>query len=120
MEALDLIRPLLQFKSQVQHWHWVTTSFAEHKAFGGAYEDFDSSMDDFIETFIGKYGRGNLPAFAIDIQPLSPAAIQKAMADFRLYLTGLTAEMPAATELLNIRDEVLGQLDHLAYRLSQT
>ena len=55
---MNLITNLLTIQNQMRVFHWQTQhkvgSFAQHNAFGTAYEDLDAHIDDFIEIFQGK------------------------------------------------------------------
>ena len=54
---MKLITPFLKIQQQLRIFHWQTESYAQHKAFGKAYEEFDDLIDTFVETYIGKYGK---------------------------------------------------------------
>jgi hypothetical protein len=47
----------IQLQAQMRILHWQTTSFAEHRAFGGFYDAADDIIDTLIEAIQGKYGR---------------------------------------------------------------
>jgi len=53
---MQLISPLLKIQNQLRIFHWQTQSYAQHKAFGKAYEELDALIDNFVEIFSGKYG----------------------------------------------------------------
>jgi hypothetical protein len=105
-------------------FHWQTQhkvgSFAQHSAFGTAYEDLDEHIDDFIEIYQGKKGAimASGGTFNITLHNLSDNA-----EDFvDEYITYLVEYVPqgledADTDLLNIRDEMLGILNQTKYRL---
>ena len=54
---MTIISPLIRMQQQLRIFHWQTRSYAQHKAFGKAYESLDDHIDDFVEVFMGKYGR---------------------------------------------------------------
>jgi DNA-binding ferritin-like protein len=117
---MNVITPLIQFQQQLRIFHWQTDSYAEHKAFGTAYEDIDDLIDTFVETYMGKFGRSKpTSTFQILLKPLnSNEVIDKAIKDFEFYLKDMNDQIPEETDLLNIRDEILGLVNHLKYRLS--
>ena len=57
---MNFITNLLTLQNQMRVFHWQTQhkvgSFAQHNAFGTAYEDLDAHIDDFIEIYQGKKG----------------------------------------------------------------
>ena len=105
-------------------FHWQTQhkvgSFAQHNAFGTAYEELDAHIDDFIEIFQGKNGAimASGGTFNLTLHNLSDNA-----EDFvDEYISYLVEYVPQSlqevdTDLLNIRDEMLGILNQTKYRL---
>jgi DNA-binding ferritin-like protein len=118
MTTSDLITGLLQFQQQIRLFHWMTESFAEHKAFGEAYEALDDQIDELVESFIGKFGRETPEEISLKLKPYGEKAIQQAFLAFRAFLASMTKEISGSTELLNMRDGILGEVDHLIYRLT--
>jgi DNA-binding ferritin-like protein len=116
---MQITAPLLQFQSQLKVWHWMTKSFAQHQAFGDAYEALSDSVDEFVETYFGRYGREPLAGIVVSLKTTVDAStVAAVIAEFKVYLGGLTGELREATDLLNMRDDILGEVDHLLYRLS--
>ena len=101
--------------------HWQTTSFARHNAYGGIYDSLNSLIDMYVEVSMGKYGRiESKNGFKIELanyNDISPT-------DFvDKYVNYLVNELPKSlektdTDLLNIRDEMLAQLNKLKYLLT--
>ncbi len=55
----SIISTLLHSRSQVHIFHWQTnsqTSFAEHMALGGYYDEIGDKMDGLVESYQGKHG----------------------------------------------------------------
>lgn len=116
-----IVTNLLTLHNQLKIHHWQTKSYAEHQALGGAYDALTEQIDEFIETFMGKYGRiESRDGFKIE---LSNYADLSTMDFVDKYITYLTDELPTGledsdTDLLNIRDEMLGGLNKLKYLLT--
>jgi len=51
---------LLQTQTQIKILHWQTKGYARHQAFGETYSNLDALIDDFVEIYMGKYGRFSL------------------------------------------------------------
>jgi hypothetical protein len=51
---MKLISPFLKIQQQLRIFHWQTESYAQHKAFGKAYEALDGLIDDFVEVYMGQ------------------------------------------------------------------
>jgi hypothetical protein len=116
-----IVTNLLTLHNQLKINHWQTKSYAEHQALGGAYDEFSDLIDEFIEVFMGKYGRiESRDGFKIELsnyKDLSPMDLCDKYVDY------LVNELPKGlentdTDLLNIRDEMLGQLNKLKYLLT--
>ncbi len=116
---MKVIQPMLQFQTEMRMFHWNTTSLAEHKAFGATYSALDGLIDDFVETYIGIFGRTENKAFTLEIPAFGDMAkTKKCISEFEAYLESITKEIPKDTDLLNMRDSILGEVSHLRYLLT--
>lgn len=114
-----MIGELLAMQNQMRIFHWQTESFAQHKAFGGAYEELDGLIDEFVEIFQGKNGiQKSSGGYRIKLENLDndPAAMIDVFVDY------LKDDLPkdledTDTDLLNIRDEMMGVLNQTKYLL---
>ena len=109
----------------VKLFHWKTHSYATHKATDELYDSLNEHMDKFIEVLLGKTGsRINLlNKKSISLVDLSSQEQLKAkVEEFKKYLVSLTNNRALSTmndtDLLNIRDEILGDLNKFLYLLS--
>lgn len=116
-----IVTNLLTLHNQLKIHHWQTKSYAEHQALGGAYDEFSGLIDEFIEVFMGKYGRiESKDGFKIELSNYKDIGT----VDFAdKYIDYLVNELPKSleesdTDLLNIRDEMLAQLNKLKYLLT--
>jgi DNA-binding ferritin-like protein len=109
----------------VKLYHWKTTSFAQHKATDELYSQLNESIDTFVETMLGKNGsRVNLTGTKniplLDYTELS--GFKKEVEQYKHYLIGMTNDAilknGSNTDLLNIRDEILGHLNQFTYLLT--
>jgi DNA-binding ferritin-like protein len=114
-----MIGSLIAMQSQMRVFHWQTESFAQHKAFGEAYEALDGLIDNFVEIYQGKNGIQN-PAEGLKIKLENLDDNPVDMID--VFIDYLKDDLPsmldkADTDLLNIRDEMLGTLNQTKYLL---
>jgi DNA-binding ferritin-like protein len=117
---MKLITPFLKIQQQLRIFHWQTESYAQHKAFGKAYEEFDDLIDTFVETYIGKYGKVKAKlTYNIELDNLTDNYMTY-INDYITYLLSLNNELDSSkdSDLLNIRDEMLTVLNRLKYLLS--
>ncbi len=117
---MNVITPLVQFQQQMRIFHWQTDSFARHKAFGKIYENLDGLVDEFVETYMGIFGKSKpVNNFNITLLPLEDDdVISDVLEDFVEYLKDMSLEIDDRTDLLNIRDSILGEVNKLKYLLT--
>lgn len=111
----------LQLQSQLRVLHWQTKSYAEHKALGKCYEGLDGLIDQYMEVHTGKYGNtlGN-PNFTFSVNNYKDSNSMGVINNAIYYLSHeLPQKLDATndTDLLNIRDEMLGVLNQTKYLL---
>lgn len=109
---------LIGLQQQMRICHWQTKGIARHEAFGGFYSDLDDLIDDFVEQAMGKYGRFvlNDETNTIQLANLSDINIKGLVHTTREALVQMTEQLdPTDTNLLNLRDEILGLLNKYAY-----
>jgi DNA-binding ferritin-like protein len=112
----DIVTHMLTIRNQVKLYHWQTGSFARHKATDDLTASLDEKIDEFVEVYMGKYGRPKVSG-TIKLHNFSDTAAKSFVAKETKYLT---VELPkkvktADTDLLNIRDEILGDLNKVLY-----
>jgi len=119
-ELDDVIQKLVQFEQQLRIIHWQTTNYEKHTALGIAYEGLGDLIDTFVEISTGKYGLLTLT----DGVKLANMTGDKDLTSYldahvKIFVS-LTEILDPATDsdLLNIRDEILGVVNHLRYRLT--
>lgn len=109
----------------IKLFHWKTHSYATHKATDDLYSKFNEHMDKFIEVLLGKSGmridlanKKQISLYDLNNQEELVSKINS----FKGYLVGLTnnkaMKIMSNTDLLNIRDEILGDMNQFLYLLS--
>ena len=117
----EILPHLLKCQNQIRLFHWQTTGDARHRALGKLYGKLDDAIDEFIETLIGKTHR---PIFkqgvTIQLQDLSVAGIDDYLVQLGDYLISLTDVLDPRkdSDLLNMRDGMLGDVNHTRYFLT--
>ena len=107
----------------VKLFHWRTKSYAAHKATDELYGKLNEHMDDFMEIFLGKQNDGRMifkhnNIRAADLTSLD--ALKSRTEEFKKFLMSLTTKLDPSydSDLLNVRDEVLGDMNQFLYLLS--
>lgn len=117
----ELTLKLIQIQTQFKFLHWQTFGDAKHKAYGEIYDSLTESIDKFVEIMMGKYGRVKFESeFSIMFQDISAISVQDFVDGIEEFLINMTDQLDNRrdTDLLNIRDEILGDINQLKYRLT--
>ena len=107
-------------RDQIKLYHWQTHLYSRHKATDEVLKSLDETIDEFVETYMGKYGRPKVTEKqgCIKVVNLSEKqavlfikrCVQHLLTD---VVKGLTPEKDS--DLINLRDEMLGSLNQLLY-----
>ncbi|NBP02647.1 MAG: hypothetical protein EBU90_21520 [Proteobacteria bacterium] len=112
--------PFITLQEQLRVFHWQSETYAQHKAFGKAYDELGDLIDSFVEVYSGKYGKPkaklkyniSLSNFDADYVGFIDSGIE--------FLDSLANELDTSkdSDLLNIKDEMKSVLNQLKYLLS--
>lgn len=115
----------LEMLMMVKLFHWKTHSYATHKATDELYESLNENIDKFIEVLLGKTGSridlmSNRTIKLIDLN--SQEELKSKIMSLKGYLVGLDNNKALSTmsnsDLFNIRDEILSNLNQFLYLLT--
>lgn len=111
---------LLTIRNQIKLYHWQTAVYARHIATDKALETLDKLIDEYVEIYIGKYGRPKLTADTrvLRMQTLTDAGATKLIQSAIKHMLGPMAKKlnPAVdSDLMNLRDEMVGLMNQLLY-----
>jgi len=117
-----ILTTLLGAADQYKVLHWQTKSFSQHESFDKIVDSLRENTDELIETFQGRYGRIiSSSSFKLNLENYSTIEAALVYTDKLIAFlveTFPTLISPKATDLLNIRDEILGNLYQLKFLLS--
>jgi len=122
MENKDLqqyIQDIVQLQVQVKFFHWQTKIYSKHIALDRLFDAIIANIDEFTETAMGKYGR-------IDVAGLSYTFINVSDENVISVVDGaidMCIKVQSAfdkddTDLMNLRDTILGKLNQTKYLLT--
>ena len=117
----ELTLKLVQIQLQFKFLHWQTFGDAKHRAYGGIYDSLGDIIDKFVEAMMGKYGRPEFDAeFSLMFQDIKSLSVQNFMDGITEFLVSMTDQLDSRydTDLLNLRDEMLGDINQLKYLLT--
>jgi DNA-binding ferritin-like protein len=111
----------LELLMVVKLYHWKTYSYAQHKATDDFYSSLNEHIDTFVEVLMGITGK-RIDSVKLDVANTSFATVknfQTRVSQIATYLKGLEKlpffQKDPHTDLLNIRDEILGDINQLSY-----
>jgi hypothetical protein len=116
-----VINFVMNFKSNLKVYHWITTSYARHKAADDCLEQLEGLTDRFMEVYIGKYGRPLRPANKKDGTVYLMYLDDELVVEFlNESIHFLMKELPKLltkedTDLINIRDDMVGAINNTKY-----
>lgn len=114
-----IVEVFLGILNAVKLYHWNTFSFAKHKATDELYSRLNEHIDKFVEVMMGKKGR--IPEYSKKITATS-SDFKRQVHNYREFLIHLgdLLDDERDTDLLNIRDEILADVNQFLYLLTLT
>jgi DNA-binding ferritin-like protein len=116
-----LLIKFISLQEQFRILHWQTKSYARHNAFGGIYSDLDDLIDEFMEVYMGKYGRVEFEGEGtIILKNTKDLELNSFIKENLEFLKSLNEELNPSndSDLLNVRDEIMSKINKLRYLLS--
>ena len=112
----EIVSIFFNIRDQIKLYHWQTKSFAEHKATDDLVTKLDTSIDMFVEAYMGRYGRPQVNR----TYPLKNLTVSGVRAFIARSDQWLSVKLPRTlkktdSDLLNIRDEILADLNQIKY-----
>uniref|UniRef100_A0A6C0KSP0 Uncharacterized protein n=1 Tax=viral metagenome TaxID=1070528 RepID=A0A6C0KSP0_9ZZZZ len=120
-----IVTMFLQMLNTVKLYHWKTHSYSQHKATDQLYSNLNDNIDTFVEIMLGKKGdrvnltfQKTLPL--LDYNNLSD--FKKEVEKYKQFLINMNKDaglnITNNSDLLNVRDEILGNLNQFTYLLT--
>jgi DNA-binding ferritin-like protein len=119
----DVIVKFLEMLNLIKLYHWKTYKYSTHKATDELYSRLNENFDQFVERLLGKSKeRVNLMKMkSIPLYDLKDVKeLIKKVKTFQTYLINMNKKLDPLldSDLLNIRDEILGDLNQFLYLLT--
>jgi len=117
--SAEIVCLMMTLRDQVKIYHWQTLKYPRHIATNDLLPKLDTNIDQFVEVYIGKYGRPKFSGKTSSIKLINyndkdaPQFIKEA-------IHWLSHKLPKHlkkedTDLLNIRDTILADLNQVSY-----
>lgn len=129
-ESAEYILRFLEMLNTIKIYHWSTLSYPTHKATDELHSKMSELVDSFIEIYIGHLSRrgggagAGIPVFkrgaASNISFCECKSLDifcKKLDGYITFMEGLTKRLDGYTDLVNIRDEMVGAVAQTLYLL---
>ena len=117
-----IVRIFLEILNEVKLYHWKTRSYAQHKATDELYEKLNGHIDTFIEVLLGKdESRIKMVEKRIELIDYSRGSdFKERIYEYREFLIDMSRYFDSRkdSDLLNIRDEILGDINQFLYLMT--
>ena len=119
----NVVCKFLEMLNNIKLYHWKTYSYATHKATDELYASLGVNIDKFVEVLLGKaQNRIKMRTKNIPIKDMnSPQEFKREIDSYKSYLVNMSNNKALGaggmtnTDLLNIRDEILADLNQFLY-----
>ena len=117
----QIVTTFLQMLNTVKLYHWKTNSYAQHKATDELYANLNTNIDTFVEIMLGKTGArvnltGHKSIHLLDYTNIGD--FTKEINKYKDFLININISATNNSDLLNVRDEILGNLNQFTYLLT--
>ena len=117
-----IVKVFLEMLNMVKLYHWKTHSYSQHKATDDLYSKLNEQIDHFVEILLGK-DESRIKTIEKKIELVDFKKIgdfKSRIYDYREFLIDLNIYFDSKrdSDLLNIRDEMLGTINQFLYLLT--
>lgn len=104
----------------IKLYHWNTKKYPEHKATDELYENLNEHIDKFVEVLLGKDASRIHNSKSHVTRCTNTHQIKKKIHEYQDFLIHMNQVLDPKrdTDLLNIRDEILADLNQFLYLLT--
>jgi DNA-binding ferritin-like protein len=117
-----IVRTFLEMLNTVKIYHWKTRTFSQHNATDELYKRLNENVDKFVEVLLGKdESRVKMVERRCELLDFSKGSdFKERMYEYREFLVDMNRYFDAKrdTDLLNIRDEILGDINQFLYLMT--
>jgi DNA-binding ferritin-like protein len=112
---MEYIKQFLTIQQQVRMYHWTSKIYNQHVITGKLYEKLDEKIDEFIEILLADREVEGTHLTIRSVSFLNRQGLLKKLNEFIVYLQGFDNDL--SSDLLNVRDEILGVVHQHIYLL---
>jgi|LauGreDrversion4_2_1035121.scaffolds.fasta_scaffold58030_2 hypothetical protein len=117
-----IVENFIEMLNNIKLYHWNTHSFAQHKATDELHDRLSGHVDKFVEVLLGKnesrirHLQTKIPL----INNKGTYSFKEQVYQYREYFINMNKCLDSQrdSDLLNIRDEILGDINQFLYLLT--
>ena len=117
-----IVENFIEMLNTIKLYHWNTHSYSQHKATDELHERLSAHIDKFVETFLGKKEDRikNIDSKIPIINAKTKYTFRDQIYQYREYLIHMDKclDQKRDTDLLNIRDVILRDINQFLYLLT--
>lgn len=118
MNETSLIQYYLGLLGQIKLYHWSVMKYSQHVALDKLHSSLSENIDKFMEIYIGKNNLQPLSIFTINMNATSETNnINIYLNNNKEYLKKIRTNLKTSTDLQNIIDEMIGNINQCLYLL---
>lgn len=113
-----IVHTFLELLDTVKLYHWKTESYAQHKSTDDLHENLGKKIDHFVEIMLGKNNtRINNINKHIKLYNLNDIGFKNKIYKYRTLLIKMDDffDNKKDADLINIRDEMVAEINHFLY-----
>ena len=121
MENGKIVKKFMEMLNCIKVFHWQTSSYAKHKASNKLYKDLNENIDKFVETLLGKNNDKihHLEKRLVLYNECTTGSdnIKNRVFEFCEFLEDMNMyfDKDKDSDILSIRDDILGNLNKFLY-----
>lgn len=117
-----IVENFIEMLNTIKLYHWNTHSYAQHKATDELHEKLSDHVDKFVEILLGKDESriDKLAERTTLVHSKHTGSFKHQIYHYREYLIEMNKcfDAKSDSDLLNVRDEILGDLNQFLYLMT--
>ena len=111
------MQTMLEFINRIRVYHWKTTSYARHKTTDKFMQLYNNNFDRLVETMMGAADKRIYNNFDMIIEEIDDDNAVDVIKEHRKFLQNVFPKKvdKKASDILNIRDEILADVNRVLY-----
>jgi hypothetical protein len=114
----NIIITFFTHQLQIKMFYFQTGMYVYHQASESYLLKYDNNLNKFFESAQSVFGKFDMGDLELKAKLPKDYNIEECLKAFRKYLNNISEPLNKYTELLSIKDKILGDLDQFEYLLS--